>query len=206
MEERWRHFGTTNASNPKRTMNGQLNDGELERYWWISDRGRVKMTTNYNDETKWPKLSLTGGQRTQYLAISNNNLIEKYVHRLVARFFVGLPPETGERMTVNHIDGNKLNNHYTNLEWITYKENIRHYWAARRANQIDPTNEYMSMAEEVRQSMPRQERDAEILRLYQSGLSQAAVRERIGCSLNVVHKVVLAWRKANNINTRNRGK
>jgi len=201
--ERWQLFGTTHASNPKRTMKGQLSDKTLERYWWISDHGRVKVTTNYNDIVKWPKLSLTGGQRTQYLAISNNNLIEKYVHRLVARFFIGLPPETGERMTVNHIDGNKLNNHYTNLEWITYKQNIRHYWDARRANELTDNSEYMAMAEEVRQNMPRQERDEEILRLYRDGISVTSIKERTGYSGYIVYKVVKNWRAANNIKTRN---
>lgn len=203
MEERWELFGTTYASNPKRTMNGQRNDAELERYWWISDHGRVKVTTNYNDAVKWPKISLTGGQRTQYLAISNNNLIEKYVHRLVARFFIPME-DTGERMTVNHIDGNKLNNHYTNLEWITYKENIRHYWEARRANQIDPDNEYISMAQEITRTRPRQERDAEIIRLYREGWTQASIKEQLGLTTYQVTNAVSAWRKANNINTRNR--
>jgi len=201
--ERWVQFGTTYASNPKRTMKRQLSDKSLERYWWISDAGRVKVTTNYNDAVKWPKLSLTGGQRTQYLAISNNNLIEKYVHRLVARFFVGLPPEDGQRWTVNHISGNKLDNHYTNLEWVTYKENIRHYWAARRANELSNQNEYMSLAEEVRRAMPRQERDQEIIRLYQEGWTQAYIRETTGYTAYQVHKAVGNWRKANNINTRN---
>lgn len=203
MEERWELFGTTYASNPKRTMNGQRNDAELERYWWISDHGRVKVTTNYNDAVKWPKISLTGGQRTQYLAISNNNLIEKYVHRLVARFFIPME-DTGERMTVNHIDGNKLNNHYTNLEWITYKENIRHYWEARRANQIDPDNEYISMAQEITRTRPREERDAEIIRLYREGWTQKAIKEQLGLTTYQVTNAVSAWRKANNINTRNR--
>jgi len=204
MEERWELFGTTYASNPKRTMKRQRNDAELERYWWISDAGRVKVTTNYNDAVKWPKLSLTGGQRTQYLAISNNNLIEKYVHRLVARFFIGPPPEDGQRWTVNHISGNKLENHYTNLEWITYKENIRHYWDARRANQIDPDNEYISMAQEVVRTRPRHERDQEIIRLYQQGWTQASIKEQLGVTTYQVVKAVSRWRKANNIKSRNR--
>lgn len=203
MEEQWQLFGTTYASNPNRTMKGQLNDNTLERYWWISDHGRVKVTTNYNDAIKWPKLSLTGGQRTQYLAISNNNLIEKYVHRLVARFFIPME-DTGEKMTVNHIDGNKMNNHYTNLEWITYKDNIRHYWDARRANQIDPNNEYISMAQEVIRTRPREERNAEIIRLYREGWTQASIKEQLGLTSYQVQHAVSTWRKANNINTRNR--
>lgn len=44
------------------------------------------------------------------------------VHRLVAEYFV-----YGDRsLQVNHIDGNKLNNHYTNLEYLSCKENIAH--------------------------------------------------------------------------------
>ena len=201
--ERWRQFGVTRSSNPNQTMKGEPSDTSLKRYWWISDHGRVKVTKNYNDSVMWPKLSLTGGQRTQYLAISKNNFVEKYVHRLVARFFIGMPPETGEKWTVNHIDGNKLNNHYTNLEWVTYKENIRHYWDARRANELTDNSEYVSLAEEIRHTYPRQERDAEIIRLYQEGWTQAAIQEIMSLTKYVVARVVGEWRKANNIKTRN---
>lgn len=45
------------------------------------------------------------------------------VARLVAATFLG-PPEEG--YTVNHIDGNRMNNAIENLEWLTLADNIRH--------------------------------------------------------------------------------
>ena len=44
------------------------------------------------------------------------------VHRLVAITFV----EGDSKLTVNHKDGNKLNNHYSNLEFISNIENLKH--------------------------------------------------------------------------------
>lgn len=46
------------------------------------------------------------------------------VHRIVALTFLGEPPQPN--MTVNHIDGNRKNNHVENLEWLSLADNIRH--------------------------------------------------------------------------------
>ena len=46
-----------------------------------------------------------------------------YVHRLVAETFLGIP---NDDMTINHKDGNRLNNCVTNLEWLSRADNIRH--------------------------------------------------------------------------------
>jgi hypothetical protein len=54
----------------------------------------------------------SNGQRTTYL-----------VHRLVAQQYISNPNNLPQ---VNHIDGNKQNNHMTNLEWCTNTNNINH--------------------------------------------------------------------------------
>ncbi len=53
------------------------------------------------------------------------NGIRKHIsiHRGVAILYV---PNPDNKLQVNHIDGDKLNNHYTNLEWITNQENRNH--------------------------------------------------------------------------------
>ena len=75
----------------------------------------------------------------QYCNISTNGKVRKVkIHRLVAKAFVDNP---FNYETVNHKDGNKLNNDFKNLEWVTLKENIRHGW---KTGLYKPHNPYQS--------------------------------------------------------------
>lgn len=47
----------------------------------------------------------------------------KYVHDLVANAFLNKP---NNQYVVNHIDGNKLHNCVSNLEWVSYAQNNQH--------------------------------------------------------------------------------
>jgi hypothetical protein len=49
------------------------------------------------------------------------------LHALLAIHFLTIPERLkGLKIQVNHIDGNKMNNNLSNLEWCTPKENIHH--------------------------------------------------------------------------------
>jgi hypothetical protein len=59
----------------------------------------------------------------RYLEIQLGLLHRSTVHRLVAEVYVDNP---NNYPCVNHIDGNRLNNNYLNLEWCTYSHNTKH--------------------------------------------------------------------------------
>jgi len=56
---------------------------------------------------------------------NNNGKSQIRVHRIVG---LNLIPNPLNLPCLNHIDGNKLNNHVSNLEWCTQKGNMQHAW------------------------------------------------------------------------------
>lgn len=184
--ENWHNFLSAPIATKSKT--------EFIRNWWISDHGRVKWTYNHNDRQKFISPKMTGGHATsgRYAALSINNAPEKYIHRLVARYFVDNPK--GEA-TVNHIDGDKLNNHYTNLEWISYRDNSIHGMKIR--GQFDQQRYDRNKALKVIRRTQRLERlqGAERhLQLHQLGVKAKDIAEITGFSYGVVRRDI---RKAN---------
>lgn len=67
-----------------------------------------------------------GFHRLGYLTITlmkNAKSKHFYAHNLTAKVFI---PNPRNKKEINHIDGNKQNNHISNLEWSTRSENIQH--------------------------------------------------------------------------------
>lgn len=90
-----------------------------EGLYQVSTLGRVK-------NSRSGKVLKVGKQINGYLQVSlykNGKSKRYYMHRLVAQAFI---PNPQNKPQVNHIDENKENNYFENLEWVTAKENSNH--------------------------------------------------------------------------------
>lgn len=90
----------------------------------VSNYGRVR-----NIRTgRIMHLSETNGGYLQVCLRKDGRYYDKRVHRLVACAFLsdGYDDFELDALDVNHIDGDKKNNHVDNLEWCTRSENVIH--------------------------------------------------------------------------------
>ena len=101
-------------------------NGELWPYY-VSYDGQVLRKKRYNKlKLLKPTPSHKGYLMVKMYDTKTGRKRTVPIHRLVANTFISEKP--GKDYQVNHIDGNKLNNRVTNLEWVTCKENINHGW------------------------------------------------------------------------------
>lgn len=106
-----------------------------------------------------------------------------YVHRLVAEAFCNNPNGLCE---VNHKDGNKWNNNYTNLEWVTKSENLKHAFDMG----LKTTSGYTRY--KVSKSAHRftDYEIEEIREMYYDGMTKQEIANKIGCYSSTICNIL----------------
>jgi hypothetical protein len=92
----------------------------VEKFYTVKENGDIFKKSNGN------KMSISTckiGYKRVWLTVNGKRMVQS-VHRLVAVKYV--KGRCRYRCDVNHLDGDKNNNHFSNLQWVTKKENTRH--------------------------------------------------------------------------------
>lgn len=114
--EKWRNIpnyeGVYQASNLGRIRSSPGKTTYTEKHGKRKWKCRVMQYKGVTSKTGYRVSLWRDGKSKDYL-----------VARLVAITWIGAPDEG---MTVNHINGNRLDNRIENLEWTTLADNIRH--------------------------------------------------------------------------------
>ena len=158
----------------------------FEGMYQVSDTGQVRSLDRFDDRGRHLKgrvLSQGSGTKGYKMTVLSKLGVHttRNTHRFVAKAFI---PNPDNLPSVNHMDGNKQNNHVSNLEWVTQKENIRH---AMNTGLTDISGEKNNKAvlteEDVRM----------IRKIYISGsqeFGQVALGRKFGVSPNTIGFIV----------------
>lgn len=156
----------------------------FEGKYQISNLGRVKsldrITNNrvFKSAVKKLQISNTGYHRV-FLCLENRKSKPFSVHRLVAKAFL---EHIEGRDIVNHLDGNKLNNIVTNLEWVTVSENTLHSYK----NKL----QVMGIGENNPASKYTEDQIREVKRLSKLGLNRKEISNITKVSKATIHLVL----------------
>ncbi|CAH6421484.1 HNH endonuclease [uncultured virus] len=133
-----------NKTKIKHMDNNLLNDNHKNLEWikiqemnnseiWKDIKGyedRYQISNFGNVKSLLSKKNLNKKIQNSYYVVhlTNINKIDKYlkIHRLVAIHFIE-NSDPLKKTKVDHIDNNKINNHFENLRWVTTKENNDYY-------------------------------------------------------------------------------
>ena len=147
---------------------------EHENYF-ISNKGRI-----YNKiRGKFLSPSVNSSNYKK-VVLNGKNL---YVHRLVAEAFCFNPNNLCE---VNHKDGNKWNNNYTNLEWVSKSENAQHAFNMG-LREISGYTKYKVSCSAHRFTTTEIN---DIRQMYYDGMTKQEIANKIGCYSSIICNIL----------------
>lgn len=162
-----------------------------EGIYQVSSLGRVrsldrtlldKNDIEYKVKGKIRKISCTG-RGYQNIQLSKEGSSKMFfIHRLVAETFLDNPENLP---IVNHIDGNKSNNHIGNLEWVSNRDNINHAISIglRKTNDIET-----HIKKEGNSEVTVKEKVEDILSVFPN-MKAKDIAELVGSKTSYVYKI-----------------
>jgi NUMOD4 motif/HNH endonuclease len=165
----------------------------LEKYFSVSSHGQVRSVgrsyktggrmVERNKDSKILTQRKTRGYNYVVLDVKDGEFRFRRnipVHRLVAQEFCD---NRLSRKEVNHKDGNKLNNHFQNLEWVSRSENIKHAISLGLVTAPTPRRKFTD------------EQIIEVFNLRRQDLMHKEIAQRLGMGISTVTHILLGSRR-----------
>lgn len=148
----------------------------------VSSDGRIYSTKNIG-RGKFHREITQRPNKDGYMCVTvgkNNSRKCKTVHRIIAEAFVPNPDNLPE---VDHIDNNKINNDYSNLQWISGFDN---------KSKIPFNVRSKSHKRELNGRAKLSVSDvAEIRKLFEMGVPKYKIAKEFNCGWSTVHNIII---------------
>jgi hypothetical protein len=167
----------TELSYTESSRNSSKEDNMIKEYantgYFVSDTGVV-----YGKYKNSParKTSLDRYGYEKIALCIDGKMKHTTVHRVVAETFI---PNPENYKTVNHKDGNKLNNHVDNLEWCSSQQNTKHA----------TENGLMAKGEQIGNSNYTEKQIRQVCEMIVDGYKNNDIAKATGVTRNVVQTV-----------------